>query len=149
MNAEDTFEYVTVMIGDQLFGVAVHEIREVFSPQGVSAVPRAPGEVAGLLNLRGRIVTAIEARRVLGLAPREEGAACMALGVEKGSELYGVLVDSVGEVMRLGADTLEPAPAHLDQRWRGALKGVHRLDGRLLAVLDIFRLIAVEPAAAA
>jgi len=67
---EATLEYVTVRIGEQLFGVPVHEIREVFSPQGVTAVPRARPEIAGLLNLRGRIVTAIDARRCLGLPPR-------------------------------------------------------------------------------
>jgi purine-binding chemotaxis protein CheW len=149
MATQDAFEYVTVMIGEQMFGVPVHEIREVFSPQGVTGVPRAPEEVAGLLNLRGRIVTAIDARQVMGLPPREDGAACMALGVERGSELYGVLVDRVGEVMRLDESTLESVPGHLDARWRGLLRGVHRLDGRLLAVMDIFRLVAAQPSLAA
>lgn len=149
MSAQTSFEYVTVMIGEQLFGVAVGQIREVFSPHGVAAVPRAPAEVAGLLNLRGRIVTAIDARVVLGLPPREPGASPMALGVERGSELYGVLVDRVGEVMRLDDATLEPAPGHLDARWRDALKGVHRLETGLLAVMDIHRLIAAQPRLAA
>ena len=74
MSVEDSFEYVTVRIGDQLLGVEVKQIREVFSPQDVTSVPRAPGEIAGLLNLRGRIVTAVDARHRLGLPPREPGA---------------------------------------------------------------------------
>jgi purine-binding chemotaxis protein CheW len=119
MSAEDSFEYVTVHIGDQLFGVEVKQIREVFSPQDVTSVPRAPGrEVAGLMNLRGRIVTAVDARQRLGLPPRDAEAPVMALGLEQGTELFGVLVDQVGEVMRLKADTLEPSPAHLDPQWR-------------------------------
>lgn len=149
MSVEASYEYVTVRIGEQLFGVPVHEIREVFSPQGVTSVPRARPEIAGLLNLRGRIVTAIDARRRLGVAPREDGAPAMALGLEKGQELYGVLVDSVGEVLRLKSDTLETTPAHLDARWRSVVRGVHRLEGELMAVLDIRQLIAVETAYAA
>lgn len=142
MSVQSSFEYVTVRIGEQLFGVPVTEIREVFSPQGVTPVPRAPEEIAGLLNLRGRIVTAIDARRRLGLPPRGEGEPCMALGMEHGTELFGILVDKVGEVMRLSADTLEVVPAHLDARWRAVLTGVHRLDGELLAALDMKTLIA-------
>ena len=149
MNSETVFEYVTVRIGDQLYGASVGEIREVFSPQGVTQVPGAPTEIAGLLNLRGRIVTAIDARRRLGVEPRSPDASCMALGMEIGQELYGVLVDSVGEVMRLKTDTLEPTPAHLDARWHAVIKGVHRLENELLAVLDVRALASGEPTALA
>ena len=149
MSAEQSFEYVTVKIGGQLFGVEVFEIREVFSPHDITRVPRAPAEVAGLINLRGRIVTAIDARSRLGLPAREAGAPVMALGLEEGSELFGVLVDQVGEVMRLKSDTLEASPAHLDPKWRALLKGVHRLETELLAVLDVRALISWRPAQAA
>lgn len=142
MSAEDRLEYVSVKIGGQLFGVEVHEIREVFAPHEVTRVQRAPGDIAGLLNLRGRIVTVVDARFKLGLPARDADAPMMALGLEEGSELFGVLVDEVGEVMRLKSDTLEPAPAHLDPKWRVLLKGVHRLDNQLLAVLDVRALIA-------
>ena len=142
MSAQTSFEYVTVHIGGQLFGVEVDEIREVFSPQDITEVPRAPGEIAGLLNLRGRIVTAIDARRRLDLPPREAGAPVMALGLEQGAELFGVLVDEVGEVMRLKSETLEASPAHLNPGWRNLLKGVHRLEGELMAVLDIRALVS-------
>ena len=147
--ADAMIEYVSVRIGDQLFGAPVNSIREVFAPQSVTAVPLAPLEVAGLLNLRGRIVTAIDARRRLGLPPRPEGANCMALGMEHGTELFGILVDEVGEVVRLKADTLEVVPAHLDSRWRAVLTGVHRLDNELLAALDMKKLIAAGNAALA
>ena len=141
MSVQSSFEYVTVHIGGQLFGVEVDEIREVFSPQDITKVPRASGEIAGLLNLRGRIVTAVDARSRLNLPARGSDEPVMALGLEQGSELFGVLVDEVGEVMRLKADTLEASPAHLDPHWRALLKGVHRLEKNLLAVLDIRALI--------
>ena len=142
MSTEDKQEYVTVKIGTQLFGVGVQEIREVFSPQDITKVPLAPKEIGGLINLRGRIVTAIDARLKLSLPPRKAGDPFMALGMERGTELFGVLVDEVGEVMRLDEDALESIPSHLDQRWRSLLKGVYRLENELLAILDIQSLIA-------
>jgi purine-binding chemotaxis protein CheW len=141
LSAELMIEYVSVRIGDQLFGAPVNAIREVFAPQSVTAVPMAPAEVAGLLNLRGRIVTAIDARRRLGLPPRDADDAGMALGVERGSEIFGLIVDSVGEVLRRPRAELEPVPAHVDQSWRTMVKGVHRLDKELLAVLDVSALL--------
>ena len=141
MSAESMNEYVSVRIGDQLFGAPVDAIREVFAPQSVTSVPLAPTEVAGLLNLRGRIVTAIDARRRLGLPPREADDAGMALGVERGSEIFGLIVDSVGEVLRRPRAELEPVPAHVDPTWRSMVKGVHRLEKELLAVLDVSAVI--------
>ncbi len=150
LSAEAINEYVSVRIGDQLFGAPVDAIREVFTPQSVTEVPLAPAEVAGLLNLRGRIVTAIDARRRLGLPPRDAEDAGMALGVERGSEIFGLIVDSVGEVLRRPSAELEPVPAHVDPTWRSMVKGVHRLEKELLAVLDVSALLgsvgAVEAA---
>ncbi|BDW98897.1 chemotaxis protein CheW [Maricaulis maris] len=141
MSAELMNEYVSVRIGDQLFGAPVDAIREVFAPQSVTSVPLAPTEVAGLLNLRGRIVTAIDARRRLGLPPRQANETGMALGVERGSEIFGLIVDSVGEVLRRPRAELEPVPAHVDPQWRSMVKGVHRLEKELLAVLDVSAVI--------
>ncbi|WP_339334841.1 chemotaxis protein CheW [uncultured Maricaulis sp.] len=141
MSAELMNEYVSVRIGDQLFGAPVDAIREVFAPQSVTSVPLAPTEVAGLLNLRGRIVTAIDARRRLGLPPRQANETGMALGVERGSEIFGLIVDSVGEVLRRPRAELEPVPAHVDAQWRSMVKGVHRLEKELLAVLDVSAVI--------
>ena len=149
INAEDMNEYVSVRIGNQLFGAPVLEIREVFTPQSVTSVPMAPAEVAGLLNLRGRIVTAIDARRRLGLPPRDAGDKGMALGVERGSEIFGLIVDSVGEVLRRPSAELEPVPAHVDPNWRSMVKGVHRLDKELLAVLDVSAVLGLADTAKA
>ena len=101
--ADAMIEYVSVRIGDQLFGAPVNSIREVFAPQSVTAVPLAPLEVAGLLNLRGRIVTAIDARRRLGLPPRDADDAGMALGVERGSEIFHRLEKELLAVLDVSA----------------------------------------------
>src|SRR3954468_11218878 len=91
-------EYVTAMIGGQLFGLPISRVQDVFMPERLTRVPLAPGEIAGVLNLRGRVVTAIDMRRRLGLPPRQGSHAAMAVGIECNGESYGLLIDGVGEV---------------------------------------------------
>jgi purine-binding chemotaxis protein CheW len=138
-----TREYVTVTIAGQLFGMPIEEVHDVFRPQGVASVALSRPEIAGVLNMRGRIVTAIDMRRRLDLPPREPDAPCMAIGIEHGGESYGLVIDEVGEVLRLARDGLEPNPVNLDRRWAYVSAGVHRLEGDLLVVLDVSRLLAL------
>jgi len=144
-----TSDYITVMIGEQTFGIPVHLVQDVFMPQSVTRVPLAPREVAGVLNLRGRILTAIDMRSCLGLPSRQGGAAPMAVGIEKNGEAYGLVIDQVGEVLSLNREDCEPNPANLDPRWRRVSRGVYRLDGNLLVVLDVDRILDFEKAAGA
>lgn len=134
---EATEGYVTVVTGGQLFGLKLPRVRDVFVPRGLSNVPLAPPEVAGLLNLRGRIVTAIDLRRRLGLPPRADGGTPIAVGIEERGELYGLIVDRVGDVLHLKPSSYEANPANLDPRWMKVCGGVHRLDEGLLVVLDV------------
>lgn len=143
-------EYVTLTIAGQLFGVEVLSIQDVFKPRALTPVPKAPVEVAGLLNLRGRVVTAIDARARLDLPPRGEGeAAPMAIGIEQGGEPFCLIVDAVGEVLRLDPSKMQANPPTLDPRWAGVSRGVHRLEGRLLVIMDINRMLSAEMASAA
>ena len=103
--------------------------------------PHANWRISRFASGCGRIVTAIDARRRLGLTPREKTETGMALGVERGNEIFGLIVDSVGEVLRRPRSELEPVPAHVDARWRSMVKGVHRLEKELLAVLDVSAVI--------
>lgn len=134
-------EYITVMIADQLFGLRILEVQDVFMPEAITAVPLASEDVAGVLNLRGRIVTAIDMRKRLGLPPLEQNHHAMAVGIESKGESYGLIIDKVGEVHRLSHDTFEPNPANLDPRWAAVSAGVHRLDGKLMVVIDVDRIL--------
>lgn len=116
-------------------------MRDVFVPRGLSSVPLAPPEVAGLLNLRGRIVTAIDLRRRLGLPPLGDSAAPTAIGIEERGELYGLLVDRVGDVLWLKRASYETNPANLDPRWGQVCAGVHRLEHDLKVVLDVDKVL--------
>jgi purine-binding chemotaxis protein CheW len=134
-------EYVTVMIGDQLFGLPISRVQDVFMPERLTRVPLASPEIAGVLNLRGRIVTAIDMRLRLGLPPRSDGRPPMAVGIELKGESYGLLIDTVGEVLKLADGTREPNPVNLDQRLARVSAGVNRLEGQLLVILDVDRVL--------
>jgi purine-binding chemotaxis protein CheW len=110
-------------------------------PDRLTRVPLAAPEIAGVLNLRGRIVTAIDMRRRLGLPPREDARPPMAVGIELRGESYGLLIDTVGEVMKLNDGTREANPVNLDTRLARVSAGVHRLDGQLLVILDVDRVL--------
>jgi purine-binding chemotaxis protein CheW len=142
-------EYVTVVIGDQLFGLPIARVQDVFVPERLTRVPLAPAEVAGVLNLRGRIVTAIDMRRRLDLEKRAGDQPMMAIGIDMRSESYGLLVDSVGEVMKFSNSACEAKPSNLDARWGSVASGVIRLEGQLLVVLDVDRVLDMRSRAAA
>lgn len=135
-------DFVTVFVDETMFGLAIERVHDVFIPSGVTTVPLASREIVGLLNLRGRVVTALCLRRRLGMQDRGAGAQSMAIGLEQGGETFALVVDGVGEVLKLGPATYEPVPINLDARWRELSLGVHRLDGRLLVILDVESLLA-------
>ena len=140
---------VTLTLAGRLCGIDAGDIRDVLRTQAVAPIPLAPPEVAGSLNLRGRIVTAIDLRRKLGLAAGERGTAPLSLVTERDGDLYALQADAVGEVLTLSRDAMAPNPPNLADCWARFSNGVHALDGGLLVVLDVGRLLAVAPPAAA
>jgi len=114
-----TREFVTFRIGDQTFGVSVSEIHDVFRPASMTQVPLSGPDIAGFLNLRGRIVTAINARSRLGLKSlvKSTGNLPLAIGVERGGESFGPIIDEIGEVVRIDETALEQNPVNLDATW--------------------------------
>lgn len=135
--------FLTLTVADQLCGVPVLTVRDVLGAQAITRIPLAPPEVAGSLNLRGRIVTAVDLRRRLGLPPRGEGATAMSVVVEREGELYSLLADQVGEVLPLPRSDRAPNPPTLDPLWREVSDGVHRMGERLLILLDVERVLAI------
>lgn len=148
-DAQGARDFVTMMVADQLFGIPVLAVQDVLGPQRITRIPLAPPEVAGALNLRGRIVTAIDMRCRLGLPARQSTIGSMSIVVDKVGELYSLVVDNVGEVLRLPADAYERTPPTLDAHWREMADGIYRLDGKLMVVLDVDRLLDIRRADAA
>jgi purine-binding chemotaxis protein CheW len=147
--AELSTEYVTVTIGDHLFGLPIFRVQDVFVPDRLTRVPLAPPEVAGILNLRGRVVTAIDMRTRLDLGGRAKDQPAMAIGIEFRGESYGLLVDAVGEVIALRNSACEAKPANLDPRLNKVAAGIYRLEGQLMVVLDVDRVLDIKSGALA
>ena len=137
--------FVTLTIADQLCGIPVLAVRDILGEQVITRIPLAAREIAGSLNLRGRIVTAIDLRRRLGLPDAAPGSARMSAVAEQGGDLYALLVDQVSEVLTLSAAAFEPNPPTLPPHWAAFSTGIYRLQDRLLVVLDVGRLLALGP----
>ena len=149
-DGENVIEYVTATVGGQLFGLPISRVQDVFLPDRLARVPLAAPEIAGLLNLRGRIVTTIDMRRRLGLPqPPADSCSRLAVGIECKGESYGLLIDAIGEVLKLSAGSREDNPVNLDAGLARVSAGVHRLDGRLLVVLDVDRVLDIGASAQA
>jgi purine-binding chemotaxis protein CheW len=144
-------EFVTFTTAGQLFGLPIGRVQDVFKPARITRVPLAGPEIAGVLNLRGRIVTAIHLSNRLDLASASaaEKKPPMAIGIECGAESFGLLVDAVGEVLKLPEAELEANPVNLDRKLARVSDGVFRLDGQLLVVLDVDRVLDLGGEAAA
>jgi len=142
---EETAEvFLTLTVAGQLCGVPVLAVRDVLGAQTITRIPLAPPEVAGSLNLRGRIVTAIDLRRRLSLPPRGESqSGPMSVVVDRDGELYSLLADEVGEVLPLPKADRAPNPPTLDAMWRDVSVGIHRMDDKLLILLDVERILTI------
>jgi purine-binding chemotaxis protein CheW len=134
-------EYLSFAIAGQLFGIPVLNVQDVLNGRPLARIPLAPKEVAGSLNLRGRIVTAIDMRCRLGIQDAIKAAKHMSIVIEHDGELYSLIVDAVGDVLSLREATFEANPATLHAAWKELSLGVHRLDGKLMLVLDVERVL--------
>ncbi|MGG5812539.1 chemotaxis protein CheW [Falsiroseomonas sp. CW058] len=133
---------LTMQVDGRLCGVPVPQVRDVIRSEHIARVPLAASGVAGVLNLRGRIVTAVDLRDRLGLPPAAAGTKRMSVVVEDQGELYSLLADDVGEVLSLPPDSREEVPHTLRGPWREHAVAVHRLEERLLIELSPERLLA-------
>lgn len=147
--AEGPLDFVSMTVAGQLFGIPVLTVQDVLGEQRITHVSLAPADIAGTLNLRGRIVTAIDMRRRLGLPARESGKPRMNVVVERDGELYSLIVDSVGEVLSLPPEQFERNPSTLDPVWREMSTGVYRLESELMVVLDVIKMLDIRRTEAA
>ncbi|HET7492658.1 MAG TPA: chemotaxis protein CheW [Bradyrhizobium sp.] len=132
-------DYVSFTTAGQLFGLPIECVQDVFTLGKITPVPLAGREIVGVLNLRGRILTVIDLASRLALYGATDADANMVIGIERGLESFGVLVDRVGEVLSLSDDDREPAPINLDRTLNAVATGVFRLEDKILVALDADR----------
>ncbi len=126
----------TVVIDTRTYGITVEAIHTVFEIVAVTPVPLAPYQILGLVNLRGKIVTAISLRRRLRADPEAAETSKLAVGVEHRGESFALVVDEVGDVLTLDRGTQIEVPPHLGPD-AARISSVHRLDDMILPVLDL------------
>jgi purine-binding chemotaxis protein CheW len=138
--------FVTMRVNGQLFGASVYAVQDILRRQTVTRIPLAPPMVQGALNLRGRIVTAINMYRRLDILTVEPPAQPMHVVLDFKGELYSLMVDSVGDVLSLPLEFIDKAPVNLPASWRDITAGVYRLQHELLVLFDIQALLEFQPA---
>ena len=137
----DTSQLATFWLDGDLYGVEVEHVQEVLRSQSITRVPLAPPAVAGLINLRGQVVTAIELRERLGRKPRPEGQEAVVIVVRLHGEAVSLLVDSIADVVDVHVRDFEAPPDTLDGAGRDLIRGAYKLSGQLLLSLDVNRAV--------
>jgi purine-binding chemotaxis protein CheW len=137
-------QYATFTVAHHFLGVDVLEVQEILRGQTLTRVPLAPLLVEGLINLRGQIVPALDMRRVLGLPPRDTGTAAVSVVVRSIHGAVSLQVDEIEDVIELDVRSFEAPPPNVDATLRALFLGVHKLDDRLLLVLDTQRAAQAE-----
>lgn len=139
----------TFFLQDLYFGVEVEKVQEVIRYQEMTRIPLAPEVIAGLINLRGQIVTAIDLRRQLDLAERHVGQLPMNVVIRRDDGPISLLVDEIGDVVEVEGDSFEELPDTLESRRKEFLRGVYKLKDKLLLLLDTDKAVTVAGAHAA
>ena len=130
-------QFCTFYLDKLLFGVELKGVQEVIRSLEMTTVPLAPKVVSGLINLRGQIVTAVNLRQRLELPPTPSRTPAMNVVVCSVDGAVSLQVDEIGDVVEVEESTFEPAPETLRASVRTLILGIHKLNGRLLHVLDI------------
>lgn len=136
-------QMVTFSVDGQHFGISALKVRDVLRNQPLTRIPLARPEIAGAINLRGHIVTAIDMRARLGSPPRAKSETAMCVVIEGAGEWFCLIVDTVGDVVTIPSSEVEPLPASLPSTWATISRGIHRAPSHLLLLLDIEQLLNI------
>lgn len=140
----NTMQCVVFNIGRELYGIGIDAVREIVRVPDITEVPDAPGFLQGVINLRGRIVPVIDLRKRLRLKGSEISKSSRVLVTDNSGSLLGLLVDSVAEVLKIQPDAVEEPPEMVSAVGVEYIAGVAKLDGRLIILLDLNRILSLE-----
>ena len=137
-------QLVTFNISQEEFGVDILKVQEIIRTMEITKVPRSPAFVEGVINLRGKVIPIIDLRKRFGMAPRDHDNQTRIIVIELHHMIVGFVVDSVSEVLRIPASTVEPPPAVVSGIESDYISGVGKLDDRLLILIDLEKLLSSE-----
>lgn len=135
-------QLVAFNLGNEIYGVDIAGVREIIRMQAVTQVPRAPDFVEGVINLRGKVIPVIDLRKRLGLPLKSLTREARISVVEIDRQHIGLIVDGVSEVLRIPAESVEPPSAVITTVDSDYLRGIAKLNERLIILLDIERVLS-------
>ena len=139
---DELLQLVTFSTGDEEFGVDILRVQEIIRTMAITKVPKAPEFVEGVINLRGKVIPIIDLRRRFGLQSKAHDKHTRIIVIEINTMIVGFVVDSVSEVLRIPASTVEPPPPVVAGLESEYISGVGKLEDRLLILLDLDRLLS-------
>jgi purine-binding chemotaxis protein CheW len=141
---DEVLQLVTFRLGNEEFGVNIHELQEIIRMMPITRVPKAPSFVEGVVNLRGQVIPIIELRKRIGMASAEHDKGTRIIVVQIDRKTVGFIVDQVGEVKRIPSRVVEPPPPIVAGIESEYINGVGKLEDQLLILLDLNRLLSEE-----
>ncbi len=143
-DTKETLQLVSFKLGEEEFGVDILQVQEIIRMQNITRVPNAPHFVEGVINLRGKVIPVIDLRKRFDLGDHERDKNTRIVVVKIDDVVVGLIVDEVSEVLRISADTVEPPPPIVAGIESDFIRGVGKLEGRLLILLDLNRILSKE-----
>jgi len=141
----EEIQLVIFKIGDEEFGVNIHQVKEIVRLVPITPIPRAPEFIEGVVNLRGQILAVMDLAKRLELPSRPRSEKTRIIVVEVEDNIVGMIVDEVTEVLRLPLEKIEKTPqiveSEIEQKY---IKGVGKLDDRLLILIDLANVLSLE-----
>jgi purine-binding chemotaxis protein CheW len=138
---EGTSQLVVFSLANEEYGVAIGQVQEIIRPQGITRIPGMPSFIEGVINLRGKIIPIIDLRDRFSLVKKDSDSNTRVVVAEVSSQTVGLVVDSVSEVLRLANDAIDPLPPTITNIDGEYLKGVGKLDRRLIILLDLEKVL--------
>ncbi len=141
----DLLQLAVFQLAGEEFGVDIMQVQEIIRMPGITRIPQSPAYVEGIINLRGKIIVVIDLDTRFNMSSKELDDNSRIIVVEIGETVVGMVVDSVSEVIRLPAANVEPAPEMITTKIHADyLKGVGKIDDRLLILLDLENVLSEE-----
>ena len=142
--AEATEHLATFFLGREEYGVDVRLVQEIIRVSEITPVPRAPEFVKGVINLRGRIIPVMDLKRKLGLGEVDIARQSRIVVVKIKDRLIGLLVDGASQVLKVPVSSIDAAPEEVVEIDATAIRGVAKLPGRLIILMDLMKTLSLE-----
>jgi len=134
-------QLVVFELAKEFYGINIAVVESIIKMQGITQLPQTPSYVKGVTNLRGSVLPVIDLRTRFGLETHEDTRQTRVIIVTMGSVKVGMVVDGVSEVLRVSDELIEPLPPMVSSANSGFLKGIARLENRLIILLELGKVL--------